>query len=115
MLRPRHLFLASVVAGLAQPVWGQDAAPAGPPGNEAPVLRLEGDGPLSPVSAVAFGPDGGTLYEAGWDKVVRVWKRDPASGRFAADPPSSLRTPIGPGDAGVLNALAVSPDGAFVA
>jgi hypothetical protein len=116
-MRPRRLLMVSVLAGLAWPAPAQDAAlPAQvAPGNEDPVLRLEGGGPLSPVSAVAFGPDGATLYEAGWDKVVRVWRRDPGTGLFGLDPASSLRVPIGPGDAGVLNALAVSADGAWLA
>ena len=86
-----------------------------PAGDQDPVLRLEGRGPLSPVEAVAFGPRGVTLYEAGWDKVVRVWRRDARTGQFTLDPSSTLRVPIGPGDAGVLNALAVSADGAWLA
>ena len=64
---------------------------------------------------MAFGADGATLYEAGWDKLVRVWRRDARTGRFTLDPASTLRIPIGPGDAGVLNALAVSADGAWLA
>src|SRR3954452_23075178 len=92
----------------------QDVAPGGA-GERDPVLRLEGGGPLSPVSAVAFGPGGGVLYEAGWDKVVRVWRREARTGRFTPDPASTLRVPIGPGDAGVLLGLAVSPDGAWLA
>src|SRR5262249_45167176 len=83
--------------------------------DKDPVLRLEGRGPLSPVEALAFGPSGSTLYEAGWDKVVRVWRRDAGTGRFSLDPSSTLRLPIGPGDTGVLMALAVSADGAWLA
>jgi WD40 repeat protein len=84
-------------------------------GDQDPVLRLEGKGPLSPVEAVAFGPGGTSLYEAGWDKVIRVWRRDRRTSPFTLDPTSTLRVPIGPGDAGVLNALAVSADGAWLA
>ncbi len=86
-----------------------------PVGDQDPVLRLEGKGPLSPVEAIAFGPRGVTLYEAGWDKVVRVWRRNERAGPFTLDPSSTLRVPIGPGDAGVLNALAVSADGNWLA
>src|SRR5262245_19916290 len=100
---------------LAWPAAAQQVAPPRPPGDKDPVLRLEGRGPLSPVEAVAFGPGGATLYEAGWDKVVRVWRRDARTGRFTLDPAATLRIPIGPGDAGVLNALAVSADGAWLA
>ena len=113
MSRPRRFLVLTALVALARPAGAQDAAPARP-ANEDPVLRLEGDGPLSPVSALAFGRGGETLYEAGWDKVVRVWRRG-KDGRFATDPASSLRTPIGPGESGVLNALAVSADGRWLA
>jgi WD40 repeat protein len=83
------------------------------PKAEQPVLRLDAGGPASPVTALAFSPDGRTLYAAGWDKVVRVWRCDDA-GRFA---PHGLtfRVPLGPGFNGVLNCLAVSPDGRWLA
>src|SRR5262245_25265768 len=113
-MNPRiSLAVASLIL-FAGPARGQDVEPGGA-GDKDPILRLEGRGSLSPVSAVAFGPGGGTLYEAGWDKVVRVWRRDGETGRFVPDPASSLRIPIGPGDAGVLLGLAVSPDGAWLA
>ena len=79
------------------------------------MLRLEGRGPLSPVHALAFGANGATLYEAGWDKVVRVWRRDAATAGSPSTRPPPCAVPIGPGDAGVLNALAVSADGAWLA
>jgi hypothetical protein len=104
-----------LVAALAALPHISRAQDAGPPGAADPVLRLEGGGPLSTVTAAAFSPDGATLYETGWDKVVRVWKRDPKTGRFAVEPASALRIPIGPGDAGVMNALAVSADGRWLA
>ncbi|HEY1377821.1 MAG TPA: WD40 repeat domain-containing protein, partial [Gemmataceae bacterium] len=66
------------------------------------------------VTALAFSPDGRTLYSAGYDKVVRVWRRA-ADGTFQPDPRATLRVPIGPGRAGVINVLAVSPDGAWLA
>jgi len=100
---------------LAWPAAAQDRAAPIPAVDQDPVLRLEGRGPLSPVEAVAFGPRGMTLYEAGWDKVVRVWRRDARTDGFTLDPSATLRVPIGPGDAGVLNALAVSTDGAWLA
>src|SRR5437764_8018371 len=111
----RGLLTVPLVVALAWPAAAQDAAVPVPPGADDPVLRLEARGPLSPVEAVAFGADGATLYEAGWDKVVRVWRRDAPTGQFQVDPSSTLRVPIGPGDAGVLNALAVSADGAWLA
>src|SRR4051794_41983875 len=77
----------------------QDVAPGGA-GERDPVLRLEGGGPLSPVSAVAFGPGGGVLYEAGWDKVVRVWRREAGTGRCTPDRAAPLRGPMRPGAGG---------------
>jgi hypothetical protein len=114
-MRSRCLLLISLFAALDWPAAARDAAPPVPPGDKDPVLRLEGRGPLSPVQGVAFGAGGATLYEAGWDKVVRVWRRNAGTGEFSLDPASTLRIPIGPGDQGVLEALAVSADGAWLA
>jgi WD40 repeat protein len=82
---------------------------------ESPVMRLEAGGPTSYVTSIVFSPDGHALYAAGWDKVVRVWNLDPATGRFHLDPASAYRVPIGPELAGAINALALSPDGRFLA
>lgn len=88
------------------------AARPAPPPAEDPVLRLEPGGPTSLVTALAFGPDGSTLYEAGWDKVIRVWRRD-AGGRFRLG--ATLRVPIGPAESGQIYALALSADGNWLA
>ena len=50
---------------------------------------------------------------AGYDKQVRKYDFDPAKGKYVAA--GSFRVPIAPGNAGVVNALAVSPDGKWVA
>ena len=83
------------------------------PGEKEPVLRLESGGPTAHVTSLAFGPDGDTLYAAGFDKVVRVWKRD-ETGAFKLQP-TAYRVPIGPGLSGAINAIAISPDGKFLA
>ncbi len=101
------LMLAARVGGAA------DAAPEGIAGE--PILRLEPGGPTSFVSALAFSPDGRTLYAAGWDKVAYVWLLDPRTGAFHLDAAATYRLPLGPGLHGVLNALAVSPDGSLLA
>ena len=83
--------------------------------DSEPVLQLEGRGPLSYVTALAFSPDGQTLYAAGWDKVVRVWRLDEASGKFLLDERSAVRVPIGPGLNGAINSIALSSDGRWLA
>jgi WD40 repeat protein len=91
------------------------APPAAAPADDTPpLLRVEAGGPTSQVTALAFGPDSKTLYAAGFDKVIRVWNLDPQSGKFVLDP-FAYRVPIGPGNVGALNVLAVSPDGKWLA
>jgi WD40 domain-containing protein len=53
------------------------------------------------VSALAFGPDGRTLFSGGWDNAVRVWDVDRGIER------TSYTWPIG----NRVTSLAVSPDG----
>jgi WD40 repeat protein len=109
--------LLVLLAQLGTSAGGQGPVPVAvlPPGDEAPLPRLEVGGPTSLVTGLAFSPDGQTLYEAGWDKVVRVWRRDARSGAFVLDPRATYRVPIGPGTDGAINALAVSPDGTWLA
>jgi WD40 repeat protein/tetratricopeptide (TPR) repeat protein/tRNA A-37 threonylcarbamoyl transferase component Bud32 len=85
------------------------------PRSDGPLLRREPSGPSAFVTAVAFSPDGTALYATGYDKVVRVWKLNPRTGQFALDRDATYRVPIGPDSYGVLNALAVSPDGSQLA
>ena len=62
------------------------------------------------MTGLDFAPDGLTLYVAGWDKTVQVWKLDRARGKFQLDRPATFRVPIGPGLDGAINSLAVSSD-----
>jgi WD40 repeat protein len=91
------------------------ADPAKPPQGKETILRLEAGGPTADVKALVFGngPDGKTpaLYVAGSDKVVRVWTL--REGRWELS--DACRVPIGPGGDGIINALAVSPDGRWLA
>jgi WD40 repeat protein len=75
-----------------------------------PVLRLQAGGPVAAVNGLAFAPDG-TLYAAGYDTVTRAWAR----GEGGSNPRATYRVPLGPGSAGAVNALAVSPDGRWLA
>jgi WD40 repeat protein len=56
---------------------------------------------LGQVSALAFGPDGRTLYSGGWDNAVRVWDVERLAER------ASFNWPVG----ARVTALAVSSDG----
>src|SRR5688572_21910432 len=80
---------------------GQGARPR----DDEPLLRLEAGGPTTLVTALACSPDGKALYEAGWDKVVRVWARDEQAGGFTLDRRATYRLPIGPGVGGAINAM----------
>jgi WD40 repeat protein len=94
-------------------VKAQQPKPAQPPQvDDRPLLRLEAGGPTTFVTSLAFSPDGQTLYAAGYDKVVRVWKLQ--DGQFTLDK-ASYRVPIGPGLNGAINAIALSPDGGLLA
>ena len=106
-LRPIILILTVACGVSAQPK--ADPVPKG-----EPLLTLDGGGPTSPVTALAFSPDGNTVYAVGLDKLVRSWEHDLRTGRFRRTP-STFRVPIGPGLEGSLNALAVSADGRWLA
>jgi WD40 repeat protein len=88
-------------------------APFVPPGDPDPILQVEAGGPRSRINALAFGDTGETLnlYEAGFDKVVRVWTYDNGAFRLAR----TYRIPIGPESEGLINAMAVSADGRWLA
>ena len=79
--------------------------------DDKPLLQVDPGGPSAAVTALAFSPDGKTLYSAGLDKLVRVWRL--REGVFVLE--KTFRVPIGPGTGGAINALAVSPDGDWLA
>src|SRR5688572_13191597 len=110
----RFAFLALTLSALALPLLAQpkdkDKGPLPPP-DRAPHLILAHAGPHAPVTALAFAPDGSALYVGGFDKQVRRYRLE--DGKFV--PAGSFRVPIGPWNAGLINAIAVSPDGKWVA
>jgi WD40 repeat protein len=107
----RAAAFALLIGAAAQLGRTQEKGPEKAPFERVPQLVLTHAGPHAPVTAVAFAPDAATLYVAGFDKQIRRYKL--AEGRYVAD--GTIRVPIGPGNAGVVNALAVSPDGKWVA
>jgi WD40 repeat protein len=104
-----------VICLAAKCSFAQEAAPPIAPVDAMPIMRLEAGGPTSFVSAVALNPQGSTLYAGGWDKVVRAWNWDAESRQFILDAAGTYRVPIGPAMEGVINAVAVSPDGMWLA
>ncbi|MBV8555101.1 MAG: hypothetical protein JO116_06030, partial [Planctomycetaceae bacterium] len=111
LLRSRGTALVLLLSATLAAGQGPDQ----PAGDREPLFHLETGGPTSLVTALAFSTDGGTLYEAGWDKVVRVWRRQGPQGNFALDAAATYRVPIGPGVDGAINAMALSSDGAWLA
>ena len=84
------------------------AAHAAEPTNE-PQLRIEAGMHTAPIRRISTDAQGRWAVTASDDKTARVW--DVASGRLL----QVLRPPIGAGNEGKLQAVAISPDGAVVA
>ena len=77
--------------------------------EEAPIPMLDTGGHMAKVSVVVFTPDGRQIVSASDDKVVRVW--DVATGMTVR----TFRGEAEPGHAGKVYALALSPDGKWLA
>ena len=106
-------FLAALCVSMAPAVGtAQQADPKSllPPADQTPQLVINHAGPHAPVQSLAFAPDG-TLYVGGYGKLVH--KYGLKDGRYQQAEP--IRVPIGPGNAGAVNAVAVSADGKWVA
>ncbi len=102
MFLPAFSLLLAVLS-LTSPL----ARAAEPPA--APLLRIEPGEHVAIIKRIAAYPAGRWLVSASDDKTARVW--DLAKGRLV----SVLRFPIGAGNEGKLNSVAVSPDGRLVA
>jgi WD40 repeat protein len=108
----RYLLVAGLL-GFTTAARAEEAKPVIAPGQKEPILRVQAGGPTSYVRALAASPDGKTFYVGGYDKVVRVYTLG-NGGEFALER-MTYRVPIAPGLDGAINAVAVSPDGTWLA
>lgn len=100
----QRCWLGSCLGALALAATLSEIAAADIP--EPPILRIEAGGHTDIVRWLGFTPDGRYLVSAGDDKVVRVWDvAEPTRPVLAR----SIRVQIGPGDAGRISAVALSP------
>lgn len=76
---------------------------------DAPILMLDPGGHMALIRAVIFTPDGKQIVSAADDKVIRVWDIETES------TVRTLRGQIGDGNRGKVYALALSPDGRYLA
>ena len=85
------------------------APPARAASVEQPMLMLDTGGHMAMINGIAFTPDGRQLVSASEDKTIRVW--DLASGKTVR----TIRGESAPGHAGKVFAMALSPDGKWLA
>ena len=76
---------------------------------DAPLPMLDTGGHMARIHGIAFTPDGRQLVSASEDKTIRVW--DLASGKTVR----TIRGESAPGNAGKIYAMALSPDGKWLA
>jgi len=107
-MKARQSFHVILVAALfllllPQVSLGEDAVPSGP------VLRIETGSHMARIFKMDSDRANRFLVTGGEDKTVRLWEL-PSGAALKV-----LRPPIGPGNSGVIRAVAMSPDGTFVA
>ena len=82
---------------------------AQPQPSSEPILRVETGMHTAPIRRAAVDAGGRILATPSWDKTVRLWSLE------TGDLVRILRPPIGEGSEGKAYAVAVSPDGKWVA
>jgi WD40 repeat protein len=78
-------------------------------GEEKPILMLDTGGHLALIRSIIFTSDGNYLISASDDKVIRIW--DWRAGKAVR----TIRGEVGPGPKGKIFAMALSPDGRWLA
>jgi WD40 repeat protein len=82
---------------------------AAKPAADGPLPMLDTGGHMALIKGLAFTPDGRQLVSASDDKTIRVW--DIATGKTLR----TIRGEAAPGDPGKIYAMALSPDGKWLA
>ena len=100
--------LVLILAAPAGPAWAQ----TGPPTE--PIPRIETGMHTVVINRIGVDRDCRVLVTGSDDKTARLWAL-PEQGTGAPKLLHVLRVPIGPGNDGKINAVALSPDGWFVA
>lgn len=104
---PRHALI--ILASLACLLTGSIASGATRPPTAKPQLRFDGISHQGAVIALATPQDGSFIASLSLDRTIRLWTQDGSTLLRV------LRPPLDSGNEGELIALAVSPDGRFVA
>ena len=103
----RLLVCLAVLTALAVPPLPGAAAPGGPPTD--PILRLENGRHTAQIRRIASDARGRWIASASDDKTLRLW--DAGGGALLR----TFRLPIGDGDEGKLYAVAMDPQGDWIA
>ncbi len=84
-------------------------ASAGASAQERPLLQLDTGGHMAKIQGLAFTRDGNFVVSASDDKVIRIWDWR------AEKTVRTIRGESGPGSMGQIFAMALSPDGRWIA
>jgi WD40 repeat protein len=82
--------------------------------DQRPMLRIEPGMHTAMIRRISVDASCSTLVSASDDKTARIWSL-PKGGRGAMDLVRTLRVPLGDGHQGRVNAVAISPDGKWIA
>ena len=97
------LLLLTLILCPGSPTAAQDAEPL------PLILRFDAGGIDNIVKSIQWSPDGKTLYTAGWNKVVQVYRLDEATQDFHYMPQQNFRIPVEAGRSGIIDDFVILP------